>query len=203
MDFRIKLAVFLVGAGLILAFLPAQKPLMFKVKPAELLAIYRQEGNSFSVDQVAKFVNDEDTTIRLIDVRTPHEYRECTIPGSINIPLADLLNPDWQGYLNQEKVRNILFSNSDEKAGFAWSVVTGLGYKNNFVMAGGMNEWFRTVMLSEFSGGAITPRENVLYENRYRARRTFTQTNSLPDSLKFRFLEAKRLKEANLDGGCE
>lgn len=193
----------MVGAGLILAFLPAQKPLMFKVKPAELIAIYGQEGNSFSVDQVAKFVNDEDTTIRLIDVRTPHEYRECTIPGSINIPLADLLNPDWQGYLNQEKVRNILFSNSDEKAGFAWSVVTGLDYKNNFVMAGGMNEWFRTVMLSEFSGGVISPRENVLFENRYRARRTFTQTNSLPDSLKFRFLEAKRLKEANLDGGCE
>jgi hypothetical protein len=131
------------------------------------------------------------------------EYRECTIPGSINIPVADLLNPDWQGYLNQEKVRNIFYSNGDEDAGFAWSVVTGFGYKNNFVMAGGMNEWFRTVMLSEFSGGTISPRENVLFENRYRARRTFTQTNSLPDSLKFRFLEAKRLKEANLDGGCE
>jgi hypothetical protein len=78
-----------------------------------------------------------------------------------------------------------------------------LGFENSFVMTGGLNEWYKTVMLSEFSGERITPRENVLFENRFNARKTFTQINSLPDSLKMQFLAARRLKEAQLDGGCE
>ena len=85
----------------------------------------------------------------------------------------------------------------------AWTVATGLGYENNFVMKGGLNEWYKTVMLSAFKGERITPRENVLFENRFKARKTFTQINSLPDSLKTQFLAARRLKEAELDGGCE
>jgi len=78
----------------------------------------------------------------------------------------------------------------------------GLGYKNSSVMQGGLNEWYKTVMLTEFKGETITPRENVLFENRYKARRIFKEINSLPDSLKNVFLEAKRLEESQIDGGC-
>jgi len=66
-----------------------------------------------------------------------------------------------------------------------------------------MNEWYKTVMLSKFEGDQISPRENALFENRYKARNTFTQINSLPDSMKIQYLEAKRLEESQLDGGCE
>ena len=70
-------------------------------------------------------------------------------------------------------------------------------------MKGGLNDWYKTVMLSNFEGEKITPRENVLFENRFKARKTFTAINSLPDSLKIKYLAARRLKESQLDGGCE
>ncbi len=203
MKSRIKISILLVGTGLILAFLPFNAARSFQLKPSELLEAAENENQSFSVDEVARFANNEDTTVQLIDVRTNKEFMESTIPGSINIPFEDLLNPDWEGYLNQKEVRNIFYSNDNQLATLAWTVTTGLGYTNNYVMEGGLNEWYFTVMLSKFEGDKITPRENALFENRYKARRMFTEMNSLPDSLKRQYLETKRLEESQLDGGCE
>ena len=203
MNSRFKISILLAGVGVLLAFLPFNAARSFQLKPSELLEAAQNGNNLFSVDEVARFVNNEDTTVQLIDVRTNSEFMESTIPGSINIPFDDLLNPDWEGYLNQNQVRNIFYSNDDELSTMAWTITTGLGYTNNFVMEGGLNEWYKTVMLSKFEGNKITPRENALFENRYKARRMFTEMNSLPDSLKRRYLEAKRLEESQLDGGCE
>ncbi|MCY1720631.1 rhodanese-like domain-containing protein [Prolixibacteraceae bacterium Z1-6] len=203
MNTRIKISVLLVGVGILLAFLPYNASHSFQLKPAGLLDKASSDDMYFSVDQVARFVNNEDSTVQLIDVRNEEEYKVCNIPGSINIPFDDLLNPDWEGYLNQPEVKKIFYGNGDQTANAAWTIVAGLGYENNFVMQGGLNEWYKTVMLSHFSGEKITPRENVLFENRFKARKTFTQINSLPDSLKSQFLTARRLKEIQLDGGCE
>lgn len=203
MNARIKISVLLVGVGLILAFLPFNAAKTFKVKPDDLIELASANDMYFTVDEVARFMNNEDTTVQLIDLRSESEYLESSIPGAINIPFNDLLNPNWEGYLNQKQVRNIYYGNGDETANMAYTIATGLGYKNSFVMKGGLNEWFKLVMLSKFEGERITPRENALFENRYRARKTFTEINSLPDSLKMQYLEARRLEESQLDGGCE
>ena len=70
-------------------------------------------------------------------------------------------------------------------------------------MKGGLNEWFDKVMYSKFSGDIISPRENALFETRLRARRFFTEINSLPDSLKLKYAESRKQAERELDGGCE
>ena len=202
MNARIKISLLLAGVGLILAFLPFNAAKSFQLKPSELLEISSSSDMYFSVDEVARFVNNEDSTIQLIDLRSTSEFMESNIPGSINIPFNDLLNPNREGYLNQDKVRNVYYANGDEFANMAWTIVSGLGYPNSFVMKGGMNEWFKTILFSKFEGERITPRENALFENRYKARKTFNQINSLPDSLKMQYLEAKRLEESQLDGGC-
>lgn len=203
MDERIKYSLLLVGIGIILAFLPFNATDSFLLKSDELLSKSESEENYLSVDQVARMVNKEDSTILLIDLREAGQFKECNIPGSINIPFSDLLNPWWEGTFNQKKIKKIFYGNGDQTANCAWSIVTGLGYKNNFVMKGGLNEWFKTVMLSQFKGEKITPLENALYETRFNARKAFTQINSLPDSLKRQYFKAKEIKQLKLDGGCQ
>ncbi len=200
---RIKYSVLLVGVGIILAFLPFDAAKSFQLKANELLSKSASGDIYFSVDQVARFMNKEDSTVQIIDLRSAEQFKEFNIPGSINIPFNDLLNPLWETTLNQKEVKNIFYGNGDKTASYAWSIVTGLGYKNTFIMKGGINEWFKTVMNSQFSGEKITPAENARFENRLNARKTFTQINSLPDSLKTQFFNAKMLKESKLDGGCE
>jgi rhodanese-related sulfurtransferase len=202
MNTRVKITVLLVGLGVLLAFVPTRSN-SFKMKPTELVQKSAIENMYFSADEVARFVNTEDSTIQLIDIRGEQEYKFCNIPGSVNIPIADLLNPEWKEFLAQKNIRNVFYGNSDEMANIAWTLATGMQYENSFVMKGGLNGWFETVMLSEFSGKKITARENVLFENRYKARTAFTQFNSLPDSLKTKYFDAKRLQRKMLDGGCE
>ncbi|HZL11452.1 MAG TPA: rhodanese-like domain-containing protein [Prolixibacteraceae bacterium] len=203
MNTRIKYSILLLGVGLILAFLPFNANRSFQLRPSELLAQSVSESIYFSVDQVARFVNNEDSTVQLIDLRSSEQFKECNIPGSINIPFSDFTNPVWEGYLNQKDLKNIFYGNGDETTNYAWTIATGMGYANNYIMKGGLNEWFKTVMLSQFSGEQITPLENARFENRLNARKSFTQINSLPDSLKTQYFNAKRLTIAKLDGGCE
>ena len=203
MDARIKYSVLLVGIGIIIAFLPFNTAEAFKVKSNFLLSQSASEDIYFSVDQVARMMNNEDNTVQIIDLRSTIQFKECNIPGSINIPYPDLLNPIWEGTFNQRSIKKILYGNNDQTSAYAWTILTGLGYKNNFIMKGGLNEWFKTILYSKFNGLKISPVENALFENRYNARRTFTQINSLPDSLKTKFFSSKRLKQSKLDGGCE
>ena len=203
MDARIKYSVLLVGIGLIIAFLPFNTTETFRVKSNRLLSRSASEEIYFSVDQVARMMNNEDSTIQIIDLRSPTQFKECNIPGSINIPYPDLLNPIWEGTFNQRRIKKIFYGNDDQTSTYAWTILTGLGYENNFVMKGGLNEWFKTILYSKFNGLKISPVENALFENRYNARRTFSQINSLPDSQKTKFFSAKRLKQSKLDGGCE
>jgi hypothetical protein len=82
-------------------------------------------------------------------------------------------------------------------------IARGLGFKNNYVLKGGLNEWYRVVMNSEFTGDRITARENALFETRTRAKKMFTEFNSMPDSLKDKYSESKEVERKKLDGGCE
>jgi len=203
MNARIQITVLLAGMGILLAFMPNPATKSFKLKPNELLAKSASDEIYFSVDEVARFVNNEDSTIQLVDLRNTEEFKKCNIPGSVNIPFDDLLNPASSGYFSQKNIRTVFYGNSDQNANVAWTIATGLGYPNCYVMKGGLNEWYKTVMLTRFEGEKITPRENALFENRYKARDIFTQINSLPDSLKTKYFDAKRLQQSKLDGGCE
>jgi len=203
MDTRIKISVLLTGLGLLLAFLPFNTSESFLLKSDELLSRSASDENFLSVDQVARYLNNEDSTIQLIDLRSAEQFKECNIPGSINIPYPEILEPKWEGTIHQKSIKTIFYSNGDQTSSYAWTIATGLGYKNMYILKGGLNEWFKTVMLSKFSGENITPTENARFENRLNARKAFTQINSLPDSLKNRFFNAKRLTQSKLDGGCE
>ncbi len=191
----------LVGLGILLAFVPGNSGKNLRLKPAELAEKAAAE-NFFTVDEVARFVNIEDSTVQLVDVRNAAAFRTCNIPGSVNIPLEKLSEPGWENVLNRKNVRTVFYSNDDLLASMAQTIVTGMGNENAYLMKGGLNEWFRTVMLSEFSGEKISARENALFENRFKARAAFNQINSLPDSLKNKYFDAKRLQQKKLDGGC-
>jgi rhodanese-related sulfurtransferase len=203
MNARIKISAILLLLGVILAFLPLSGNYSFHGKPERLLFEALDENTFFTADQVARFMVTEDSTIQLIDLRSSKEFRRFSIPGAINIPYNELLSQDLDSYLNNGKPRNIFYSNGDYNANYALVIARGLGYKDSYVMKGGLNEWYRVVMNSEFTGERITARENALFETRTRARKIFTEMNSMPDSLKIKYRESKEIERKKLDGGCE
>ena len=203
MNTRVKFSVGLLGLGLILALLPLSGSRSFTVNPKKLLSEVLDNSTYFTVDQVAKFMVYEDSSVQIIDLRTPEEFRTLNIPGSINIPYSKLLDNDPGSFLNNGKARNIFYSNGDFDSNFAIAIERGLNFNNTYVMKGGLNEWFNTVMNSNFTGERISARENALFETRTRARKLFNEMNSMPDSLKMKFIRSKHIAAKKLDGGCE
>jgi rhodanese-related sulfurtransferase len=203
MEMRKKITIILLLSGLILALLPLSANRSFMIKPEKLLSDVLNSEVALTVDQVAKLIVNEDSTIRLIDLRSPEEFTSLSIPGSVNVPYNDLISSDLYIFMNDRNIRNIFYSNNTFYSNYALVYARGLGYKNSFVMEGGLSEWFNTVMESKFTGERISARENALYETRTKAAQLFTQFNSMPDSLKVVFMAANKFSAKKLDGGCE
>jgi len=203
MNTREKFSVGLLCFGLIMALIPLSANRSFIVKPQKLLFEVLDDNTYLTVDQVAKLVVNEDSLVQIIDLRSSEEFLTVNIPGSVNIPYNEFLDNDPGRFLNNKNVKTILYSNGDFKSNYALVIAKGLNYDNIYVMKGGLNEWFNSIMNSHFTGERISARENALFETRSRAGKLFTDINSLPDSLKLKFMEAKKIAAEKLDGGCE
>jgi rhodanese-related sulfurtransferase len=203
MSTREKITAVLVALGILLVILPGAGDYSFWVEPDELVATFSADNHYVSVDRVAAWVIREDSTVQLIDLRSRDEFAESNIPGSINVPLESFFDLKPETWLHNRDINYIFYSNGEINSGYALVLARGLGYENTRLMAGGLNEWFKKIMNSSFTGERITPAENALFETRFRARRFYTEINSLPDSLKLQYAESRRQKERNLDGGCD
>jgi rhodanese-related sulfurtransferase len=203
MNFRVKFSIVLICLGLVAAIMSFSGPKRSGAQAKEIHDILLRGGNIYNADQVAKFVIEEVSGIQLVDIRTSGEFHTRSIPGAINIPFRNLFLPANESTLSRRSMKTILFENTDLISTQAWILAMQAGYRNTYILKGGLAEWDSIVMHSEFKGDKITPRENSIFEVRYQARRLFRDWNAMPDSLKAGFYAAKQRKEKELVGGCE
>jgi rhodanese-related sulfurtransferase len=140
------LALVLIPLGLIMAAVPQNTTHPYKLTPEQLLEIANSGEQYFSPDEIADLIVNQDPSLLLIDVRSQDEYEKFHLQGAINIPLAELLADKWTEYLNQDTRMNVFYSNSTVDANQAWMLTQQLGYKNNYVLQGGLNYWVETIM---------------------------------------------------------
>ncbi len=146
MKARVIWSISALGLGLIIAAVPQNTTHPYKLTAGQLLeeAVGRQQF--FSPDELADRLVNKDPSIQLIDVRDPDEFEQYSLPGAINIPLNDLLNDQWNAYLNQDLKMNIFYSNGTVEANEAWLITRQLGYENNYILEGGLNHWVETIL---------------------------------------------------------
>ena len=163
---RILLAVFAIPLALIIAAVPENTTHAFKLTPSQLL----EEANSgvqyYSPDEIADMIIKEDPSLQLIDVRNADEFEKFSLPGAMNIPLADILSEDWQAYIDQDVKINIFYSNGTLKSDNAWMITRQLGYENNYVLLGGLNYWVETIMDPAVPGNTSPNEEFAKYDFR-------------------------------------
>ena len=86
------LAMILVTMGLIIAAVPQNRTKPYKLTADELLAEVNTRTQFITPDVVADMLVKKDPTLQLIDVRSQEEFEKFSLPGAINIPIADLLS---------------------------------------------------------------------------------------------------------------
>jgi rhodanese-related sulfurtransferase len=199
---RIPFSITLIVLSLILAFLPLSGKYSLHGRPDSVMKAALDPSTFVTPDEVAKAVVNEDSSVRLIDLRNREEFKKVNIPGSVNIPYSEFLSSDLESLLGSD-IHKIFYCDNDLESNYAWLLATGIGFSNCYVMKGGLSGWNKDIMNSSFTGETISARENALFEVRFRARNMFDEINSLPDSLKEKYMASKEIERKKLDGGCE
>lgn len=139
----LTIILLILGGGLLL--LPTFK-IHDGIKPSELLSKLSSPERYITSDNLANKLISNDPSFILIDVRKLTEYEQYSLPGAIHIPLKKLFDDASENYLNQDQYDVILFSNDHFNADQAWALCKRMDYSNLFVLKGGINSWYQTII---------------------------------------------------------
>ena len=201
------LALILVPMGLIIAAVPQNKTKPYKLTADELLGEVNSRTQYITPEVVADMIVKKDPSLRLIDVRSQDDFEKYSLPGALNIPVTDLLSDKYIDILNQDVKMNIFYSNGTLTANEAWMVTRQLGYKNNYVLEGGLNYWFDAILNPQKPATTSPDEEFAKYDFRRSAGQALgggfsVQTNQNQDSKSIKPGLQIALKKKKASGGC-
>jgi sulfur-carrier protein adenylyltransferase/sulfurtransferase len=204
----VKLAIFIIPLGLIIAAIPQNTTHPYKLSAQELLAETNARTQFVTADVVADMIVKKDPTLQLIDVRSQDEFEKYKLQGAINIPITDLLSEQYQELLNQESKMNVFYSNGTVTANEAWMITRQLGYKNNYVLEGGLNYWFENMLNPQKPASTSPDEEFAKYDFRKAASSALGGSTELaPSNTSNTSISAKPIiktapKKKKAAGGC-
>jgi rhodanese-related sulfurtransferase len=160
------LAIFVIPLGLIIAAVPQNTTHPYKLSPSQLLEEVNTRTQFVTAETVADMIIKKDPTLQLIDVRSQDEFEKFSLPGAINIPLADLLSEQYRETFDQDVKMNVLYANGTLAANEAWMLVRQLGFNNNYVLEGGLNYWFEAILNPQKPASTNADEEFAKYDFR-------------------------------------
>lgn len=160
MKTRAIISIIFISLGLILAAIPQNTTLKYKLTADQMLTEANNAVMYYSPDEVAELLIQKDPSIQLIDVRPPDQFEKYALPNAINIPLTEILKEEYRDYLYQGAKRNIFYSNGTTDAVKAWMITKQLGWENNFVLQGGLN-YFAEMIMNPQAPPSTSPNEEI------------------------------------------
>lgn len=198
--------VLLLILGVFIAFTTVKTNDKKQISPDELHRKAIQKNRYFSPEEVANFIISGDPSIQLIDVRDAKFYNKFTLKGATNIPLKDILEEEnLSNYFDQDVYKTIIFSNGNTHADVAWMLITRLGYKNVYVMKGGLNAWVDQILQPKDHSVVWDRIDDEMYQYRKGASEYFGGSNSDTDEVggaKKPKKGIKKRKKKEVEGGC-
>jgi len=197
--------VVLLVLGIFIAFTSVKSNESQEISPDELHHKIIQKNRYYSPEEVAHYIISEDPSLQLIDVRSENFYSKFTLKGATNIPLKDILNQENLDYFDQDVYKTILFSNGSTDADVAWLLATRLGYKNVYVMKGGLNAWVEQILQPKEHSVVWDRIDDQMYQYRKGASEYFggSKAEASDDDGPAKPKKAvKKRKKKEVEGGC-
>ncbi len=211
LSFRYKilaLILIILAGGLVL--LP-KSPKQEGIEVEQLLSNVLSQERYISTDQIAHKIISRDPSFILVDVRDAENYNNYSLPNALNIPFANLLDEDYEAYLNQTQFDVIFYSNDNFYADQAWVLCNRLGYKNLRVLNGGMNKWYTTIINPTVPEEKMAAEDFELYSTRKAASMYFgvmypdqgmAEDAEVPKPAPKKIITVKKKKKKPVEGGC-
>jgi rhodanese-related sulfurtransferase len=111
------------------------------VDVTELARIVEHEEDHVTAVELAKWIRDDKTGLRVIDIRSDSEFTEFHIPGARRVALAEIARMTLDSTATY-----VLYSEGGTHAAQAWFLLRARGVKDVFFLRGGLYEWLEQVM---------------------------------------------------------
>ena len=132
----------------------------------ELARVVAKEEDHVTALELAQWIKDRRTGLRVLDIREPDAYAVYHIPTAERLPLDSLVVTPFR--IDETLV---LYSDGGAHAAQGWTFLRALGYRRVFFLRGGLNEWLEMVISPTLSESATAPErtqmENVSVLSRY------------------------------------
>lgn len=168
---RVLLAIVIIPLGLVIAMVPENTTKPYKLTTEQLLQEVASGAQFVSPDEIARMIVEKDPSLQLIDVRNKDEFEKYSLPGSVNVPLGEVLSPEWKQLLDQDVRVNVFYSNGSVHSNEAWMLTRQMGYRNNYVLQGGLNYWMEAILNPETPSALSPDEEFAKYDFRKAASR--------------------------------
>lgn len=103
--------------------------------------INTQNVNFMTSDELAFRIIDEDPKLQLIDVRSEKEFAGFSLPHAVNILPQDLFGKQNLQVLDNPAKKKVFYANNENDAKRAAVLASLIGFKNNYVLKGGLAEF--------------------------------------------------------------
>lgn len=199
------LAVIVVLLGVGMLFMPNSNDNK-QVNPELLLTAIDDPSRFLTTDDITDRLVRKDPALLLLDVRPAAQFKSFSIPGSVNLPVDSLLSASAMEMLKQDAKDKVFCSNSDVTADQAWIICKRLGLKRIYVMQGGINQWFNTIVKATKPAESASSKTMELYQFRVAACQHFYGSPEMaaapkPEPRKT-VTVIKKASEAASGGGC-
>ena len=202
MNTRSIISIIILALGAVAAVLPNRQNDSGLLTGHEVLQEMLFDANYVSVDELAHLLISGDPSIQLVDVRSATDFKE-PIPGAVNIPYDSIFSENYAYLFDQDVMKNVLYSDDDRLAAQVWMITTQLGYTNNYLLKGGINEWRASILNPVYPSATAAQEAFDLYYKRAAVSQYFTGAKALPPADLFKPLSPiKGRKKKQVEGGC-
>jgi rhodanese-related sulfurtransferase len=167
------LSLLLVVLALGLVILPGKSERK-EIEPKILLNSLAEKSRYLSVDQVTHRIIENDPALLLVDLRPAGEFRQYSLPGSVNVLPDSLLSPSNLELFREPGKDKVLYANADLTAEMAWLLCARYNVGRIYIMKGGLNEWFNTIIKEQPVSFTASTTDLDLINFRKAARQFFT-----------------------------
>ena len=204
MKARFIISILLVCLGLISAILPQRQNSSLELDAKQLLGEIQLETYVISIDEMANAMINNDPEYQLIDVRSKEEYEKFSLPGAMNIPFDNLFDEEWAPYIDQIARKNVFYCVGTTLASEAWMLTRQKGFKNNYILRGGLNNWYATIIEPTEPTSANGEEAIYDYQARLGAKQFFTGAGAADNSSNKKKAKkpVPRRKKKMVAGGC-
>lgn len=166
----------MLGLALLLFVLPQRpKAAWNEVSADKLLEKMADPGRYVNTDELAwKLLHPQSNDLFIVDVRKAEDFAQFSLPGSVNIPLADIITPVSLNTLRTASGQPVFVSYSTTDAEAAWLSASRAGVENLKLLKGGLNGFVKDIFVNQYVAKSYEESEQFRQRFRADARQMFT-----------------------------